>query len=441
MVALGSVIGRRLFILPKRYDSWREYANLWGEIIGRPGVLKSPALREALRPLRELERDAAAVHESLMDEWQVHRAEASVRKRAAEQNALRAAKKGANFDARQFADDDAQLAPALRRFIVNNSSVEALGEILLENPTGTLVYQDELIGLLRLLDRQGNEGARAFYLAGWSGFEPYTFDRIGRGLNRRVDAVCLSLLGSIQPSVIGHYLCEAVNESGADGFMARFSVLVWPDLLSEWRNVDRFPNSRAYLAATDVFRRAEVLTAESVGAEVGEFGAGLRFDDGAQAEFESWREVFERAQRSSTDHPALVAHRDKYRKLVPALALICHVADCAAGSIGQRSLLRAIAWCEYLDSHARRAYASVARPDADGAHELLNRIRQRELPWRFRLRDVYRNGWSRLSEPERARRAVRMLVDFDYLAESADPAHPAGGRPTSSYIVNPKVYL
>ena len=48
MVALGSVLGRRVGILPKRFDSWREYPNLWGAIVGRPGVLKSPALREAL---------------------------------------------------------------------------------------------------------------------------------------------------------------------------------------------------------------------------------------------------------------------------------------------------------------------------------------------------------------------------------------------------------
>ena len=52
-------------IRPKRLDSWYEAANLWGAIVGSPGVLKSPALNEALRPLRELESKAAAAHADL----------------------------------------------------------------------------------------------------------------------------------------------------------------------------------------------------------------------------------------------------------------------------------------------------------------------------------------------------------------------------------------
>jgi putative DNA primase/helicase len=437
MVALGSVLGRRVAILPKRYDSWREYPNLWGAIVGRPGVLKSPALREALRPLRELEALAASEHRGQMQTWTVERAEAAIRRRASEQNALKAAKKGDAFDAREFvavADDD---EPAMRRFVVNDSSVEALGEVLRGNPNGTLLYQDELIGLLRQLDKEGNEGARAFYLAGWSGSEPYTFDRIGRGLNRRIDAVCLALLGSIQPAVIGEALRDAVAGNGGDGLLARFSMLTWPDIGDDWRNVDRFPDSDAYATAAATFRRCEEMDAAVLGAvDVGEFGRGLRFDVEAQSDFDAWREGFERAQRASDDHPALIAHRDKYRKLIPALALVCHLADNPAGGpIGAASLLRAQGWAEYLDSHARRAYASVSRADLASARELLRRIRAGEVADSFRARDIYIKGWSRLATPEQAHLAARTLAEFDYLREYGEQT---GGRSTSRYQVNPK---
>jgi len=154
MIALGSVIGPRVGALPKRFDSWREYPNLWGAIVGRPGVLKSPALREALRPLRELESTAATNHQSAVKEWNVKQAAAAIRRRANESNALQAAKKGISFDAGTFADSDGDDEPPMRRFVVNDSSVEALGEVLRGNPNGTLLYQDELIGLLRQLERE-----------------------------------------------------------------------------------------------------------------------------------------------------------------------------------------------------------------------------------------------------------------------------------------------
>jgi putative DNA primase/helicase len=44
LVALSSLIGGRAVIAPKARDDWRVVPNLWGCIVGRPGVMKSPAL-------------------------------------------------------------------------------------------------------------------------------------------------------------------------------------------------------------------------------------------------------------------------------------------------------------------------------------------------------------------------------------------------------------
>jgi hypothetical protein len=49
---LAGAIGRRAWIRPLRHDPWVVNPNLWGAIIGRSGVMKSPVLRAALRPLR-----------------------------------------------------------------------------------------------------------------------------------------------------------------------------------------------------------------------------------------------------------------------------------------------------------------------------------------------------------------------------------------------------
>ncbi len=54
MIAAGSLIGRRIGIRPQEHTDWMEVANLWGVIVGEPGTLKSPAVSEALKPLRWL---------------------------------------------------------------------------------------------------------------------------------------------------------------------------------------------------------------------------------------------------------------------------------------------------------------------------------------------------------------------------------------------------
>jgi hypothetical protein len=57
------------------------------------------------------------------------------------------------------------------------ASYESLGELLASNPVGLLVERDELVSLLKHLDREEQCVARGFYLSGWSGQQPYTFDR------------------------------------------------------------------------------------------------------------------------------------------------------------------------------------------------------------------------------------------------------------------------
>jgi hypothetical protein len=41
-IALGSIIGRNVGIRPQRKTDWLEVPNLWGCIVGRPGVLTRP---------------------------------------------------------------------------------------------------------------------------------------------------------------------------------------------------------------------------------------------------------------------------------------------------------------------------------------------------------------------------------------------------------------
>ena len=274
--------------------------------------------------------------------------------------------------------DEAQPEPTRRRFIVNDPTPEKLGVILKENPNGVTLERDELTGLLRSLDKPGREDARAFYLECWAGDGSFTQDRIGRG-TLDIPACCVSIIGTVQPGPLQMYLFQqAAGGTGDDGFLPRFQLLVWPDVPATWRNVDRWPDTVAKQQAYEVFERLANLDPSAIGAEQDDDGGVpfLRFDADAQATFNQWRGDLKHSLRSGDRPPSLDAVLAKYRKLIPALSLLIHLADDGAGLVTVAALEKAIAWGRYLYGHAQRIYATTAAADGVSREALLDTIRR-----------------------------------------------------------------
>jgi putative DNA primase/helicase len=334
-------------------------------------------------------------------------------------------------------------APVRRRCIVNDSTVEKLGELLNENPNGLLVFRDELTGFLRNLDREGHDTDRAFYLEAWNGTGRFTYDRIARG-TIEIEAACVSILGGIQPGPLTHYLRAALDGGvGDDGLVQRFQLLVWPDVSKEWRNVDRWPDSAAKRHAYGVFTRLSQTTSADAGAECDEELGGipyLRFDAEAQELFTEWRAELEHRLRRNEDHPAIEAHLAKYRSLVPSLALLLHLAEGDGNPVTVPALERACAWADYLESHARRVYSQGIAPGYAAARALGRKLLKEELPREFTLRHVYRPQWTALTTREEATKAVEVLIDLHWLREVTEKTVGTGGRPSQMYRVNPRIW-
>ena len=193
--------------------------------------------------------------------------------------------------------------------------MEKISEILLENPRGILVHRDELSGWLRSLDKQGREGDRSFYLESWNGIGSFDVDRIGQG-SLHIPALCLSILGSIQPGPLSTYVYQATqSEKGDDRLLQRFQLLVWPDPPISWRNVDRWPAAEAKNRAYEVFKRLDALDPQGLGVtgEDEESIPSVRFTDEAQEVFDRWREELEGRLRTGELLPPLESHLAKYR--------------------------------------------------------------------------------------------------------------------------------
>jgi Protein of unknown function (DUF3987) len=192
LVALGAALGRKIGIAPEQQTDWFEVPNNWGCVVGRPGDLKSPAIAEALKPLHRLEVEARNKYEGERAEYEQDWRLWKLRKEAAEAKAKRALKNNPNatieFDAAEPQE------PTERRFVTNDTSYERIGEILAQNPNGVLAHRDELVSLLKMLDREEFAAARGFFLTAWNGKDRYTFDRIMRG-KTQVEAACVAFWG------------------------------------------------------------------------------------------------------------------------------------------------------------------------------------------------------------------------------------------------------
>jgi putative DNA primase/helicase len=398
--------------------------------------LKSPVLRAITRPLANIENLWRVEYSVASSEYEEAREQAELRHQAWREECKRAFKKNQPCP---IQPDNTICRPVPRRLVLTDVTFEKLHEILTENPAGILMVRDELTGWLAQLDKHGREGERGFFLQAWNGDGGYTVDRIGRG-SIHVPAVCVSLLGNIQPSRLRWYLSD-VLEGGPtdDGLFQRFQILVWPDAPRNWRLVDRSPDAAALVAAEMVFSRLANLSADTP--------VRMRFCPDAQSLFNQWLSELENKIRSDSSlAPALVAHFAKYRSLLPTLGGLFELADLAAGDgnlcgeviISLEHTRQAAAFCEFLESHARRIYACVITPECRAARELARHILAKDVPEGFTPRNIYLKGWSGLDTPERVRRALSLLEGAGWVRRVECAPRPGGGRPSEEWLVNPK---
>lgn len=442
VVCLGSVIGAKCGLKPKRRDDWIVVPNLWGGVVGDPSSKKTPALAIVTKFLDRLERgeadkqvDALILFEAEKAAFEAYQSavKASMKKAAggAKPDHLKMAASIADMQGLQAPEE-----PRALRYKSNDSSVEKLGDILSRNPQGIMVFRDELTGLLASWEREGHEGDRAFYLESWNGTGSFNIDRIGRG-EQFVKTLCLSIFGGIQPDKIESYLAGIASSLDNDGRVQRFQVMVYPNAVP-WAWCDRYPVKGAREAVRDVFDRLAVFDPVQDGAAPADDFVKLphfQFDDEAQEVFIEWCTKLNLVHIANEQDPLMKQHFGKFEKLFCSLALVLHLAEGNIGSVKVDSAVRAAAWCEYLAGHARRVYGMVDGAKVATAKMMCRRINEGKLKPGFTVRDVLRKCWAGVTTALQAESALLILEEHNYLRshESTNPA----GRPTTQYEINP----
>lgn len=458
LVALGALLGTNVAMRPKAYDNWLVVPNIWGGIVGQPSAKKTPAWSKALAPLSRLERKFSSSHTAALKRFEsassIHQAgvsaikesfKASLKKGAVENVASSSADKLNAVERLERYISEMPVPPVLKRYKTNDVTVEKLGELLRENPSGILVLRDELVGLLATWDRDGHESDRAFFLEGWNGTQSYDTDRIGRG-HVHIENLCLSIFGGIQPDKLQAYLSQAANGLGNDGLVQRFQMLVFPDPHKwEWR--DRQPDVKARDMAYDVFEKFDNIDPVALGA----YPANEHFkyphfcfDGDAQKIFVDWCGHLHTVLLPQESDPLVEQHLAKYEKLFCALSLIFHLIDSVipgkAGPVTAGAARRAVAWCGYLELHARRCYGLLADRGLTAAQELVEKLKKGALSEGFTVRDVARHGWRNLTDRKMIEEALEWAEEHGWIRPfEKNDSEAKIGRPTTRYSIHPSM--
>jgi hypothetical protein len=446
IVSLGSVIGAKIGIRPKRNDDWIVTPNLWGGVIGVPSSKKSPSIAPALKYLDRLEANESKrveqemrVYESEVAAYEALEATIKASMKAAAKSDSGGSKKmdAARYDLQTL---EKPSEPVARRFKSNDATVPKIGDILSKQPYGIMVFRDELMGLLSSWDQDGREGDKTFYLEGWNGLGSFNIDRIGRG-EIKIENLCLSVFGGIQPDILERYLANMNRSMDNDGRIQRFQVLVCPNSV-EWEWRDRRPATGVRERVRDIFDRLAHFDPVQDGAiPADDFVKipSVRFTDDAQELFIRWSTDLHKTVIPEEDDQLLQQHFSKYEKLFCSLSLIFHYSEGLIGDVGIESATRAAVWCDYLSEHARRVYGLVASASTNSAILISKKIQKCGLRNGFTARDVVRKNWTGLKTTQDVNNALDVLVEHGWIARIEPDYSGISGRPTERFQINPSI--
>lgn len=205
LTIIASIIGNShaVKVLPR----WAKSANLWMMIIGKPSVNKTQAIEAALDPVDQLQtRYNTQFEEDLQD---YKRAKASHAKKT---------KQDPHYD------EPPPEKPTRTALFINDVTMEKAYALIKNNPTGMLVYNDELASWLGSMNKYRAGADKANWMSLYSGAS-VAVDRVSKDPLFIPKGSAVSVMGSIQPGVI-KTIVEKDNNS--DGFASRF-CFCWPE--------------------------------------------------------------------------------------------------------------------------------------------------------------------------------------------------------------------
>lgn len=414
IVSCAAALCDKIRIQPKRHDTgWLESARLWAAMVGDPSARKTPALSSALRPLRAIDFSMSEENARKMDEYN-HRAFDEKKKKPAERERM--------------------VKPAMKRLIVQDSTIEALGEALKDNPKGVLCVHDELAGWIGSFDAySGTSSAanrdRGYWLQAYNGGQ-MVIDRIARGVTI-IPNFSVSIIGGIQPAVLN----AVAKEMGSDGLLQRFMIF---RVSNTGKEQDRVPDKHI----SDEYRN---LISSIHAINSGFDGSVVLLSDEAHAVRERINNKIQDLMDFDELALSLRGHFGKWTGLFARLLLVFHVCECVGNKVFPTTVKVSKGTAERVEALMMR----FLRPNAIGFYDEISGSEYGDFivktcGWilmepreKITKRDMMQNfkAWRSMPMSERDS-VINTLIDCGWIY----PIDGAVSAKAKGWVVNPAVY-
>ena len=168
------------------------------------------------------------------------------------------------------------------------------------------------------------------------------------------------------------------------------------------------------------------------------------FDNKAQLHYNAWITKFEgRLRREKFASSALHSHLGKFRKLYPSMALILFLIEHPEPStwrnkkIPVKYCVMAEWWCKYLEEQATRLYTMYLSTAQSAAQLLLVKIMNGLIESGTPVREITRNKWQGLTDPDLVRDGLKSLEKNNYLI--IQDVQGTQGRSSPTVFLNPNI--
>jgi hypothetical protein len=322
--------------------------------------------------------------------------------------------------------------PTQRRIIVNDATVEALSDVLTDNPRGILSYFDELSGWIGSFDAYRDRGVtkdRANWLELYNG-GPRTIDRVKRG-TVMVPNWSSSLCGGITPAEFK----RVIGKVTGDGLLQRL-IVVFGRATGEGQ--DREPDMSAVSAYSDTIERLLAMSPQTP-----EDSLFTLASDAQEIRCRVTRLVNKLAA-TPLPSPPFKAHLGKWEGLFPRLLLTFHLTEAASEGVkpspivdGDTAERVGRLMLDFLLPHAARFYGEVIEKDEydDHVRWIAGHILAGKVA-KLTVRDIGRAYRALRGDRAAIERVMEVLSQISWVK----PKDARRGQPPSCWEVNPRVH-
>ena len=414
LVTAGAAIGAARSIHVK--GGWFEKPGMYAAIVAEPGQAKTPALKAVMNPIYE-EQDRLAEN---------YKAEVRRYKQAKEE--WRHNPRSPSEDGDSLCDErpTAPVEPLpLRHLFVSDTTIEALGVNLESSRKGVLVFRDEVSGWVASMNQYRHGADRQFFLSAWSG-EMVKVDRKSQTTSIVIPHPFLSVLGGIQPDLLGQLEAEGHRE---DGFLHR--------ILFSYPAGQPFQNWSDQELDEELQQEWSVVLNRLLGLEPArpegssERPRVIHFsDDGWQA-FKTFINELAVQMNTGDAPPHMLGAAAKLRSYCARFALTIHELRWAAnefeaswgeGTVDAEDVARAVRLCRYFEQHAAIVHGHLKESDDDKKVATLVAWMRRRGLVSCTARDICRSGLAGTKRARVAQEIMAAAVDMD-IGEWADPGN------------------